>query len=97
MATILDDINAISADSAALAAAQANLVTAQAAVTTAQAGVDDATQAETAADATLATALAASGPVFIANADGTVSVYAASSTDPGFTVTVAQPAANVPG
>ena len=98
MATIADDIAAISADSTKLATDQGAVVAAQTALANAQAVVADDTTAISAADTTLSSALKTAGnPVFIANADGSVSVYAYSAADPGFTITVAQPAGGLPG
>ena len=91
MATLADDIAAITATSTALATAQGNLVAAQQAVDA------DLSQVTT-ADTTLATALqTANSPAFVLNADGSVSVYAFSAQPPGFTITTAQPAGNLPG
>lgn len=98
MATIADDIAAISADSVKLATDQGDVVSAQTALAAAQAIVDADNTAISAADTTLSTALqAATGPVFVGNADGSVSVYAFSALPPGFTITVAVPAGGLPG
>ncbi len=98
MATIADDIAAISTDSTNLATDQGAVAAAQTALAAAQAVVDADTATVTEADTTLSNALKAAGaPVFISNADGSVSIYAFSDLTPGFTVTTAQPAGNLPG
>jgi multidrug efflux pump subunit AcrA (membrane-fusion protein) len=102
--TILDRINAIPADAAKLAADQANQATAQAAVDAANQALADADNtipadqlAAASDEAALSTALQTSGPAFVQNADGSISVYAYSTNPPGFTITIVQPAANVAG
>ncbi len=89
---LLDDINAVSTADAAVATAQQGVAAAQAQVTSAQDALTTAQAADTAADAKLSSDLQASGPVFVQNTDGTVSVYSFSSGPPGFSVTVAKPA-----
>jgi len=96
--TIADDIAAINADSTQLATDQGVVVAAQTALSNAQAVVDADNTTITVADTTLSTALQTAGvPVFVANADGSVSVYAYSASPPGFTITVVQPAGGLPG
>ena len=98
MATIADDIAAITADSAKLATDQGAVVTAQAALDAANAVVAADTTTVTAADTTLSAALQTAGtPVFTLNADGSANFYTYSANPPGFTITTAQPAGNVPG
>lgn len=98
MATIADDIAAISTDSTKLATDQAAVATAQQALTAAQAVVDGDNQTITAADTTLSNALKAAGvPAVIKNNDGSFSIYAYSPDLPGFTITLAQDAGGLPG
>lgn len=98
MPTIADDIAAITTDSAKLAADQAEVQKATVALAAAQAVVDADNTTITTADKMLSDALKAFGnSVFVANADGSVSIYSFSTSDPGFTITTAQPAGNVPG
>ena len=98
MATIAEDISAIGADSTQLATDQGVVVTAQTALTAAQAVVAADTTTVSTADTTLSLALQAAGvPVFTANADGSISIYAYAEVAPGFTITVVQPAGGLPG
>ena len=89
---LLSDIQAISAGSVKLAADTATLNQDQDMVTAQQAVVASDAAAGTTANATLSADLQTSGPVFVTNADGSVSVYQFSPDAPGFTITVATPA-----
>lgn len=96
MATVQDDITAVSTADQAVADANSGVQAAQAALTAAQAQVTTAQAADTAADLQLAADLQASGPVFEENTDGTVTVYQADASKPaGFSAVKAQPAGSV--
>ena len=97
MATVLDDINAITADSVQLATDQANVVAAQVVLSAAQATVTADMTTATMADQTLSTALQMVGPVFVVNADGSASIYQYSALPPGYTIIMAQPASSQNG
>lgn len=102
MATLADDIAAISTDSATLATDQGAVTTAQAALAAAQAKVAADNTTITTADTTLSAALKAAGvPAVVGpNADGSFTIYTyadPTTTPPGFTVTTAQPADKLPG
>lgn len=86
------DIDAISVGSAKLATDTATLQQDQLMVTAQQAVVAGDNTANSAANTTLSADLQVSGPVFVTNADGSVSVYQFSPDAPGFTITTAQPA-----
>jgi hypothetical protein len=93
--TIQDDINAVATADSGVATAQQGVVSARASLTSAQAQVTTAQAADQAADQQLSADLQSGGPVYITNADGTVSVYAYSTSSPGYTLVKASPAGSV--
>jgi hypothetical protein len=90
---VLADIAKISSDSTAQATALGALQAAQATETSAQAAYDAFGGTISADDQQLSTDLQAlPSPVFVTNADGSISVYSYSASPPGFTILTAQPA-----
>jgi hypothetical protein len=89
---ILVDIQAISTDSAQLATDTAALAALQTSIDADTAAIAADTATVATANQTLSTDLQTSGPVFVTNADGSISVYQFSATAPGYTITKAVPA-----
>ena len=89
---ILADIQAISTDSASLAMDIAALAALETSIDADTAAIAADTATVATANTQLSTDLQTTGPVFVVNDDGSVSVYQFSASPPGYTITTAVPA-----
>lgn len=89
------DLASVSTDAAKLASDQGVVASLQSQLATAQGVVDADNQAITDADALVAADLAGApynGSAFVANPDGSITLYQVSPNPPGFTIVTIQPA-----